>query len=211
MWGLTSLTAWLGSWLELLGLRGRKGRLAFLGLDNAGKTSLVQVLATGTLSTHPPTLHPTKEEVVAGGVTFLTMDLGGHTQARRVWREYCLDVDGVVFLVDSSDRSRLGEAARELQGVLGLGLPVAVLGNKVDRPDTLTPTELALALGLRWEVPQPEVSHQAGGPPDGPVDGLGPEGPRPAGTLPLARLYTQVEVVVVAFVPVRIIRHNKNC
>ena len=79
---------------------------AFLGLDNAGKTSLVQVLATGTLSTvggtsrsdlppqHPPTLHPTKEEVVAGGVTFLTMDLGGHTQARRVWREYCLDVDG---------------------------------------------------------------------------------------------------------------------
>ena len=39
--------------------------------------------------------------------------------------------------------------------VLGLGLPVAVLGNKVDRPDTLTPTELALALGLRWESHSP--------------------------------------------------------
>jgi len=144
------LPGWVRSWLHYFGLCNKTGRLAFLGLDNAGKTSLVQLLSTGVVHQSAPTMHPTTEEVKTAGVTFMTVDLGGHRQARRVWRDYCMDVQGLVFLVDASDRARLNEARGELAGILSEvpGLPVAVLGNKVDRREALGKTELLTALGL---------------------------------------------------------------
>ena len=60
-------------------------------------------------------MHPTQEEVKFGGIVFTTVDLGGHSQARRVWADYCIAADGLVFLVDSSDPARLPEARQELQ------------------------------------------------------------------------------------------------
>ena len=59
---------WVHSALEYLGLRGKAGKLLLLGLDNAGKTSLLRRLLHGDMEHHLPTLHPTSEEIQLGGL-----------------------------------------------------------------------------------------------------------------------------------------------
>lgn len=58
------------------------------------------------------------EEITLGNITFSTYDLGGHEQARRVWKDYYTSVDAIVFLVDSCDQPRFTESRHELDVTL---------------------------------------------------------------------------------------------
>jgi hypothetical protein len=80
--------------------------------------------------------------------------MGGHVQARRLWRDYYADVGGIVFVVDTADRERFAECRTELDGVLGAdelrGVPVLVLGNKSDAAGAVGEEGLRGVLGLGY-------------------------------------------------------------
>lgn len=135
-----------------VGLAHKNARCLFLGLDNAGKTTLMHVLRDNRVALHVPTQQPTAEEIVIGAVRFRAFDLGGHEAARQIWRNYYAKVDAVVFLVDSVDRERFPEVKAELDGLLGdeqlKDVPFLILGNKIDMRGAAAEDDLRVALGL---------------------------------------------------------------
>lgn len=74
---------WIDSALIWLRLKTKRAKLLFLGLDNAGKSTLLHQVAYDKLGVHNPTIHPVSQEATAGNITFTMFDLGGHQQARR--------------------------------------------------------------------------------------------------------------------------------
>lgn len=143
---------WFWSILGYLGLYQKDAKILFLGLDNAGKTTLLHMLKDDRLISSPPTQHPNMEELTMGNIKFKAWDLGGHSQTRHVWETYMAEVNAIVFIVDAADVGRVREAGTELNHLLGMDalakIPFLVLGNKIDIDGCLPAHELSAALGL---------------------------------------------------------------
>ncbi len=147
---------WLSEILNYLGLAKKSGKLLFIGLDNAGKTTLLHVLKTNKLASPTPTPHATSEEFILGNITLTTYDLGGHKEVRRVWRDYFLAADAIVFLIDSHDHRRFAESKAELDSLLADELiencPVIILGNKIDKFGASSEQEIIDYFGLNGKT-----------------------------------------------------------
>ncbi|KAG0298168.1 COPII coat GTPase [Dissophora globulifera] len=124
----------------------------FLGLDSAGKSTLLHVLKHGRSATLTPTIHPTLEEVYIANVKFSIIDLGDQHSSRLAFQQYFSDLDAIVFLIDSQDRDRFSESKVDLDALLAdqrlEGKPLLILGNKIDASGAVSEEELRSALGL---------------------------------------------------------------
>ncbi len=147
---------WLSGILNFFGLAKKRGKLVFIGLDNAGKTTLLYVLKTNKLVVHLPTPQPTSEELILDNITLTTYDLGGHKEVRRVWREYFLAIDAIVFLLDAHAKNRFDESKAELDSLLADELvancPVLILGNKIDKFEAASEQEIMDYFGLNGKT-----------------------------------------------------------
>ncbi|CAG9460530.1 unnamed protein product [Pedinophyceae sp. YPF-701] len=127
-------------------------KVVMIGLDNAGKTTILYRLHLGTVVAAYPTIGSNVEQVKVGGLTLQVWDLGGQTSLRESWLHYFKDTHAVVAVVDCADRARIPTAREEIWRVLqseeGAGVAVLVLANKQDLPDAVSSGDLGRELRL---------------------------------------------------------------
>lgn len=127
--------------------------IAVLGLGNAGKSSFVHVINTGTFKENMmATVGFCMHKVQKGKVVIKVWDMGGQEKYRGMWERYCRGVEVIVFVVDSSDPKLFPLAQKELQALLSqptlAGVPLLVLLNKNDLPTAVDPNEAVRELQL---------------------------------------------------------------
>ncbi|VDL62885.1 unnamed protein product [Hymenolepis diminuta] len=130
-------------------------RIVMLGLDAAGKSTILCSMNLGNNTTVKPTIGFNVDEVHVPGtrVSFVVWDLGGQESLRLIWRQYLQGIAGLVFVVDSADVSRIQEARSCLQALIRdtnlSGVPIALVANKQDLADALSVSQLEELLNLR--------------------------------------------------------------
>jgi len=163
---MSFLWNWITSSLQYLGLMNKSGKLMFLGLDNAGKTTLLAKLKDDRNAICEPTVHPNSEILKIGKLTITTFDMGGHKSARKLWADYFPDVSGIVYLVDAADRMRFPECKEQLLSLLDdealTDVPFLILGNKIDIASAASEEELRMSLGIHHTTGKDKTSVPAG-------------------------------------------------
>ena len=136
-------------------------QIAMIGLDTSGKTTALYRLKFDQYTYASPTVGFNCEKIkltsgTAKGSVYTIWDVGGQDKTRPLWRSYTRKADGLIFVVDSTDKERMEEAKIELTKLIrspdNPGLPVVVLANKQDLPESLPASEVEKLLALH-ELP----------------------------------------------------------
>ncbi|CAK7206388.1 Arf GTPase arf1 [Sporothrix curviconia] len=127
-------------------------RILMVGLDAAGKTTILYKLKLGEIVTTIPTIGFNVETVEYGNIQFTVWDVGGQDKIRPLWRHYFQNTQGIIFVVDSNDRDRIIEAREELQRMLNedelRNAVLLIFANKQDLPNAMNAAEITDKLGL---------------------------------------------------------------
>lgn len=123
-----------------------------VGLDSAGKTTILYRLQIGEVVSTIPTIGFNVETVSYKNINFQVWDLGGQSSIRPYWRCYYANTQAIIYVIDSSDTSRLATSRSELLTMLSedelKSVPVLVFANKQDVEGALSPGEISDKLGL---------------------------------------------------------------
>ncbi|CAL1592169.1 unnamed protein product [Knipowitschia caucasica] len=127
-------------------------RILMVGLDAAGKTTILYKLKLGEIVTTIPTIGFNVETVEYKNISFTVWDVGGQDKIRPLWRHYFQNTQGLIFVVDSNDRERITESKDELIKMLQedelKDAALLVFANKQDLPNAIPVSELTEKLGL---------------------------------------------------------------
>ena len=133
-------------------------RIIMIGLNGAGKTSILYQLKLSDLVETIPTIGFNVEEIRYKSLNISIWDMGGNNiiyenEVRKLWRHYYLEADGIIFVVDSTDKERFEQAKQALSLLIFdeelKGVPLLVYANKQDLNEAVYPNELFEYLNLK--------------------------------------------------------------
>ena len=129
-----------------------QARILVLGLDNAGKTTVLKQLSDEDITNVTPTQGFNIKSMTMNNFRLNVWDIGGQKAIRQYWNNYFESTDCLLYVIDSADKARLIETGDELSDLLdqeGLaGVPILVLANKQDLFHAQPPNEIAEAMNL---------------------------------------------------------------
>lgn len=147
--------------LEAFGFLKKPAKLIVIGLDNAGKTTLINHLKPEHSAAHEvvPTVGFQEETFEHGKIKFTCFDMSGAETYRTLWEKFYADIQGIIFVVDASDCIRMCIAKDELDALLAHpdlkkakggdnACPILVYANKMDLPSAMEPAEVGVMMGL---------------------------------------------------------------
>src|SRR5690606_32962411 len=121
-------------------------RILMLGLDNAGKTTIVKKFNGEDIKTISPTLGFTIKTLEYDGYKLNIWDVGGQQTIRSYWKNYYESTDGIIWVIDSADKRRIELCKKELHKLLKeerlAGATLLIFANKQDLKSSLNQDEI---------------------------------------------------------------------
>ena len=147
---------YLKSFFEYFSIFQKKCTVVLLGLDNAGKTTFLHRLKEDRMTIHDPTLYAHSEEIKLGNLLFKIVDVGGHKAMRKIWKNFYMNTDAIIFIVDAADSQRINEVKEELNNILvetnAKSIPILIMGNKIDMRTAMSEEGLMENLGVKEQL-----------------------------------------------------------
>ncbi|KAI9205340.1 ADP-ribosylation factor family-domain-containing protein [Polychytrium aggregatum] len=170
----------MGIWSNLLaslGLIKRRVSIILVGLDNSGKTTLLEhnfkeydIHSTSNRSIQNPgdapklasiDIVPTigfkadQFQISRSKLQITCFDMSGQGKYRDLWEHfYTNELDAIIFVIDASDHQRICVVRDEFEGMLkhpaiqSKRIPILLFANKMDLEAGMTVAEISTALGL---------------------------------------------------------------
>ncbi|XP_036965359.1 ADP-ribosylation factor-like protein 6 isoform X4 [Acanthopagrus latus] len=146
---LDKLSGWLG-------LRKKEVNVLCLGLDNSGKTTIINQLKPANTQTQEivPTIGFNIEKFKNSSLSFTVFDMSGQSRYRNLWEHYYKESHAIIFVIDSGDKLRMVVAKEELEILLNhedircKRLPVLFFANKMDLDGAMSSVKVSQMLSL---------------------------------------------------------------
>jgi len=126
--------------------------LCMFGLDGAGKTTLLYQWALKKAVAVSSTIGFEYETVLYKDTQYTIWESGGDDKIRNLWRHHFEGLDGIIYVVDSSDTARMEENRNELWMMMEnedlKDVLLLVIANKQDKAGALSSAEVAEKLKL---------------------------------------------------------------
>lgn len=143
----------LGEWL---GIKKKEASVLIVGLDNSGKTTIINKLKPEETRSHDivPTVGFNVEKFQTKSLGFTVFDMSGQGRYRNLWEQYYRECNGIIYVIDSSDKLRMSVAKEELQMLLEhqhireRRIPILIFANKMDLKDSLSSVKCSGLLEL---------------------------------------------------------------
>jgi ADP-ribosylation factor-like protein 6 len=146
----------LDRFAKWLGLKKKDANVIVVGLDNSGKTTIINHLKPKESKSHDivPTIGFTVEKFSSSSLSITAFDMSGQGRYRNLWEHYYTECQGIIFVIDSSDKLRMVVAKEELEQLLSHNciinrrIPVLFFANKMDVREAISSVKVSSLLLL---------------------------------------------------------------
>jgi len=144
---------------------GEEIKVVMLGLDGAGKSTILYSLKLGQVQSVTPTIGFHVESIKYRSLGLVVWDIGGQDRFRKMWEHYYTDSKALIYVVDSNDVQRIEESSREFSKLVKSkeleDVPVLIFANKQDLPYAVEIAHIAEQFGL-FDLPETQPWHVQG-------------------------------------------------